>query len=224
MGNPWCFLPEAQPFVLQADAAAVAAFNQKYAGTPYELHTELPPEPFSGRLDAPIVLLNLNPGYSEDDATIMLGDADFQQAMKNTREFVVHDYPFYHLNPGFKQGNKGYDYWADKFRKLFEVDFDLKKCANSFLLLQAYPYKSKEFKKMTLLPSFDFTRRILLSAMQRRALVVQLRSKKIWEEAVPELAAYPRRIECRNPRRPTLSPGNLGSEGWRILLSALDAG
>ncbi|MBR2610551.1 hypothetical protein, partial [Desulfovibrio sp.] len=102
MGNPWCFLPEAQPFVLQADAAAVAAFNQKYAGTPYELHTELPPEPFSGRLDAPIVLLNLNPGYSEDDATIMLGDADFQQAMKNTREFVVQDYPFYHLNPGFK--------------------------------------------------------------------------------------------------------------------------
>ena len=34
----------------------------------------------------------------------MLGDADFQQAMKNTREFVVQDYPFYHLNPGFKQG------------------------------------------------------------------------------------------------------------------------
>ncbi|WP_303956391.1 hypothetical protein, partial [Desulfovibrio piger] len=79
-------------------------------------------------------------------------------------------------------------------------------------------------KKMPLLPSFDFTQRILLAAMNRRALVVQLRSKKIWEEAVPGLATYPRRIECRNPRRPTLSPGNLGSEGWRILLSALDAG
>lgn len=223
MDNPWCLLPEARPFVLQADAAVVSAFNQKYAGTPYELHTELPPEPFSGRLDAPVVLLNLNPGYSEDDAAIMLGNAKFQQAMKNTRGFSVQDYPFYHLNPCFKQGNKGYDYWVDKFRKLFEIDFDLKKCANSFLLLQAYPYKSKEFKKMPLLPSFDFTQRILLAAMNRRALVVQLRSKKIWEEAVPGLATYPRRIECRNPRRPTLSPGNLGSEGWRILLSALDA-
>ena len=65
MDNPWCFLPEAQPFVLQADAAAVATCNLKNAGTPRELHTELPPEPFSGRLDAPIVLLNLNPGYTK---------------------------------------------------------------------------------------------------------------------------------------------------------------
>lgn len=224
MENPWCSLPETQPFVLQADAAEVAASNLKNAGTPYELHTELPPEPFSGRLDAPVVLLNLNPGYCEDDTAIMLGDAKFQQAMKNTREFVVQDYPFYHLNPCFKQGNRGYDYWVDKFRKLFESNFDLKKCANSFLLLQAYPYKSKEFKKMPLLRSFGFTRYILLAAMRRKALVVQLRSKKIWEEAVPELAMYPRRIECHNPRRPILSPGNLGSEGWRILLSALDAG
>lgn len=32
MDNPWCFLPEAQPFVLQADAAAVAAFDLKDTG------------------------------------------------------------------------------------------------------------------------------------------------------------------------------------------------
>ena len=57
MENPWFSLPETKPFVLQADAAAVTAFNLKNAGTPYELHTELPPEPFSGRLDAPVVLL-----------------------------------------------------------------------------------------------------------------------------------------------------------------------
>ena len=88
MGNPWCFLPEAQPFVLQADAAAVAAFNQKYAGTPYELHTELPPEPFSGRLDAPVVLLNCYPNYSENDASIMLGNEEFSLSMKkNTRVY-----------------------------------------------------------------------------------------------------------------------------------------
>ena len=46
MDNPWLLLPAAQPFVVQADAAVVAAFNRKYAGTPYALHTELPPEPF----------------------------------------------------------------------------------------------------------------------------------------------------------------------------------
>lgn len=147
MDNPWCLLPEAQPFVLQADAAVVSAFNQKYAGTPYELHTELPPEPFSGRLDAPVVLLDFHPDYSENDAAIMLGNAKFQQAMKNTRGFSVQDYPFYHLNPCFKQGNKGYDYWVDKFRKLFEIDFDLKKCANSFCSCRHTHISQKDLRR-----------------------------------------------------------------------------
>ena len=82
MDNPWCFLPEAQPFVLQADAAAVATCNLKNAGTPRELHTELPPEPFSGRLDAPVVLLDFHPDYSENDAAIMLGNEEFSLSMK----------------------------------------------------------------------------------------------------------------------------------------------
>lgn len=77
MDNPWLLLPAAQPFVVQADAAVVAAFNRKYAGTPYALHTELPPEPFSGRLDAPVVLLDFHPGYSGNDAAIMPGNEEF---------------------------------------------------------------------------------------------------------------------------------------------------
>lgn len=224
MDNPWCFLPEAQPFVLQADAAAVAAFNQKYAGTPYELHTELPPEPFSGRLDAPIVLLNCYPNYSENDASIMLGNEEFSLSMKKTREFIVQEYPFYHLNPYFAAGNDGYVHWIKKIKEVVKDGFSLKVCSNSFLLLQLYPYKSKKCDKPQLFPSFAFTRHILLAAMQRRALVVQLRSRGKWEDAVPELETYPHRIHGHSPGQATLSPKNLGSEGWRILLSALDAG
>lgn len=224
MDNPWCFLPEAQPFVLQADAAAVATCNLKNAGTPRELHTELPPEPFSGRLDAPVVLLDFHPDYSENDAAIMLGNEEFSLSMKKTREFIVQEYPFYHLNPYFADGNDGYGHWIKRIKEVVKAGFSLKVCSNSFLLLQLYPYKSKKCEKRQLFPSFAFTRHILLAAMQRRALVVQLRSRGKWEDAVPELETYPHRIHGHSLGQATLSPKNLGSEGWRILLSTLDAG
>ncbi|WP_156831659.1 hypothetical protein [Desulfovibrio piger] len=143
MDNPWLLLPAAQPFVVQADAAVVAAFNRKYAGTPYALHTELPPEPFSGRLDAPVVLLDFHPGYSGNDAAIMPGNEEFSLSMKKTREFIVQEYPFYHLNPCFEAGNDGYGYWVKKIKEVVKAGFSLKVCSNSFLLLQLYPYKSK---------------------------------------------------------------------------------
>lgn len=224
MDNPWLLLPAAQPFVVQADAAVVAAFNRKYAGTPYALHTELPPEPFSGRLDAPVVLLDFHPDYRGNDAAIMPGNEEFSLSMKKTRGFIVQKYPFYHLNPCFEAGNDGYGYWVKKIKEVVKAGFSLKVCSNSFLLLQLYPYKSKQCDRCRLFPSFAFTRHILLAAMQRRALVVQLRSRKKWEDAVPELETYPHRIHGHSPRQATLSPGNLGSEGWRLLLSALDAG
>lgn len=143
MDNPWLLLPAAQPFVVQADAAVVAAFNRKYAGTPYALHTELPPEPFSGRLDAPVVLLDFHPGYSGNDAAIMPVNEEFSLSMKKTREFIVQEYPLYHLNPCFEAGNDGYGYWVKKIKEVVKAGFSLKVCSNSFLLLQLYPYKSK---------------------------------------------------------------------------------
>lgn len=224
MDNPWIFLPEAQPFVVQADAAAVAAYNRKKAGTPHALHTELPPEPFSGRLDAPVVLLDFHPDYSEKDAAIMLGNEEFSSSMKKTREFAVQEYPFYHLNPYFADGNDGYGYWMKKIKEVVKSGISLKVCSNSFLLLQICPYKTKGYDSSRVSPSFAFTRHVLLAAMQREALVVQLRSRKRWEKAVPELETYPHRIHGHSPRQATLSPGNLGSEGWERLLSAITAG
>ena len=165
----------------------------------------------------------LNPRYSENDAAIMLGDKDFSLCMKKTRESLVQEYPFYHSNPHFKSRNDGYKYWMDKIKRVIESGISLNTCSNSMLLLQLYPYKSKECRKMPLLPSFAFTRRILLAAMRRKALIVQLRSRRDWERAVPELERYPHRIHGHSPMCSTLSPGNLGSEGWQLLLSALKA-
>ena len=66
MTTPWTYLPHTAPFILPEDESIVSAFNKKYQGNDCELHTELPPEPYAGRRDAPVVLLMLHPGYHYD--------------------------------------------------------------------------------------------------------------------------------------------------------------
>jgi hypothetical protein len=52
------------PYVYAMDNLAVDAFNA-HARDEHRIHTDVLPEPFLGRKDAPIVLLNLNPGFDE---------------------------------------------------------------------------------------------------------------------------------------------------------------
>lgn len=64
MDNPWTHLPPRPPHVLLSDLSAIVASNQRVGGD-HQLHTELLLEVFLGDLLAPIVLSNLNPGFSD---------------------------------------------------------------------------------------------------------------------------------------------------------------
>ena len=66
MENPWTHLPDSPPFVLEEDCEAVEHFNVK-PDARTQIHTEILPEPFLGRPDAPVVVLSLNPGFHEYD-------------------------------------------------------------------------------------------------------------------------------------------------------------
>ena len=59
--NPWVDLPEESPFVLHGDAAAIARFNAR-ANERHRIRLDVLPEPFIGRPDAPLVLLNRTAG------------------------------------------------------------------------------------------------------------------------------------------------------------------
>jgi hypothetical protein len=65
--NPWLDLPDRQPFALPDDLSLIEEFNRKSSAN-YQVDLNLLPEPFIGRPDAPVVLLNLNPGWSPGDA------------------------------------------------------------------------------------------------------------------------------------------------------------
>ena len=66
MENPWKDLPACAPYLLSSDEKRVMAFNSE-ADDVHKIRYELFPEPYLGNKEAEIVLLNLNPGFSEDD-------------------------------------------------------------------------------------------------------------------------------------------------------------
>ena len=61
-------------FILKADADVIASYNRKCNKANYFIHTSLLPQPFIGNPEAPIWILNQNPGYCEIDHYEMLGE------------------------------------------------------------------------------------------------------------------------------------------------------
>jgi hypothetical protein len=66
MDNPWFDLPLAPPYVLPRDQEILEAWNH-FADEPHSLDLDLLPSPWVGRLDAPVIALNLNPGLGDTD-------------------------------------------------------------------------------------------------------------------------------------------------------------
>src|SRR5437868_14852359 len=63
--NPWTALPSRPPYILKEDRPYVEAWNDTVGATREDLRlaTNLLPDPFVGRRDAPLVVLGLNPGF-----------------------------------------------------------------------------------------------------------------------------------------------------------------
>jgi hypothetical protein len=69
MRNPWADLACLPPYVTADDEPYVTAWNNlpAVAGSLFSLDLDLPPEPFLGPHDAPLVVLSANPGRDPGD-------------------------------------------------------------------------------------------------------------------------------------------------------------
>jgi hypothetical protein len=68
MQNPWLTLPLSPPYILAEDDLAISAYNRIFhdkGKKEQAIYREAFPEPYCGNPQAPILLLNLDPGYSE---------------------------------------------------------------------------------------------------------------------------------------------------------------
>ena len=91
--NPWHALGPDAPFVLAEDHEAVMRFNASAVdGTRLELR--LLPEPFVGNLDAPVILLALNPGVSDGDFELHTTEAFRRRVLACHRQEST-DWPYY---------------------------------------------------------------------------------------------------------------------------------
>ena len=220
MENPRAELPEREPYVLSEDRKAVEAHARSRQvlndRERYALRTELLPTPFLGNPRASVVLLNLNPGFDERDR-IDYADPAFREAALRNLTHGVEGHAFFPIDPRFRE-TSSYDWWMGKLRWLIE-DAGLGAVSNGVFCVQAYPYHSREFAESVAVPSQHYTEALLVERIEAGAIVIGMRRRRYWEKAVPQIASYASAHWLRNPRNPTLSPGNF--DGFGEVVSAL---
>lgn len=185
--NPWIDLPSAAPFVVNDDAEKVEAFNRT-ASESHRYHLELLPEPFLGVPTAPIVLLNLNPGYDQNEERFHHLDEYFQRVSLLNLAHEGQDYPFYFLEPGKR--SPGHVWWQQRLRELTDL-YGNRVVARNLLCLEFFPYHSISFgNKTPKVPSQQYTFTLLRAALKRNAVVIAMRAFDKWIDNVPELRDY----------------------------------
>jgi hypothetical protein len=195
--NPWLDIPSSA-------AAAIQVFNRR-AAPRFKIYLNLVPEPFFGPFEAPAVVLLLNPGVSREDAKAHVSPK-LQRLLLENLHRNDSEMPHVHLTPG--ASHPGAKWWTTAVSGL--PDSARTHVARSLLAVQYFPYHSQSFAHGAVrLPSQEFGFALVRHAMSRAAAIVLARGRDYWLGAIPELDAYPRRIDPSNVRRFSLSRGNL---------------
>lgn len=216
--NPWIELPDEPPFVLPADQRVVDRFNSR-AKDEHRIIADLLPEPHIGSFNAPVVLLNLNPGFSAEDYEVHSRPA-FRSALLRTIRGEASPYPFYYMDP--TQNGAGHSWWRQRLRPLIEVT-SLDSVAQRVLCVELFPYHSRQFAHAKLsVPSQRFALELVRSAMSRRALIIVLRGYQYWSVEIRDLAAYQRLLRLNSPQNVTISRGNC-PQGFDEIITELSA-
>jgi len=220
MKNPWLYLSSKVPFVIPEDKPLLDLFNSRYYGSDKEIMLDQLPSPYVGDPKAPIVLLNLNPGYNkkEDDNELFL---------KIVRANLIHkffDYSFCPLNPKLKGTSSGYEWWKRVLAPLMRAsglnEFNISK---KLFCVEYFPYHSIKYGyNGKTLPSQKYSQQLVESALNRGAIIIIMRGKKVWYDAIPQLAKYQKRVFIlHSPQNVIISEKNLGKEAFDLVVNAL---
>ena len=228
MRNPWLDLDlrssSDSRYVHPADEAVVQAYSAKRRGPEYGLATHLLPEPWVGRLNAPVVMLLDNPGLSdhESDPHWTPSDALRHRAQASLRQKRL-DHPYYWLDDEVSD-TEGYGVAVDRLKRVI-ADVGPEAVGTNLVTLSAHPYHSCSFDdRLRTLPSQRFSVAALRRAIANDALVVILRARKYWYTAVPELEQHDIRgrvLRSNSPQNVTITPRNL--DDYDALCKALTA-
>jgi hypothetical protein len=211
MDNPWRALPRHAPFVLDIDRAHVDAWNAgKPEFAPSWIHTGRLPEPRLGPVDAPVVLLQLNPSYDARAFDIRQIDCAIEALQDEQSAHACLAAPN--------------DWWDETFSTLLKR-FGRERLSRRVMSIEYFPYASARFDHAHLrLPSQEYTFALVRAALAADALFVVTRGLDLWIGAVPQLRAHlhKRVFRTRNRQRAFVSAGNLlGDSAFDMLCERL---
>jgi hypothetical protein len=223
ISNPWSKLPKQPPFILPSDREAIETLKKRGRGD-FLIIDELLPVPYLGNPEAPIILLNLNPGYSPKDK-VLQKSARF---VKASRQTLLHQHsksPFYYLDASIERSQEnpgpGTNWWRHKLGPELRELPD-KVLQRSFFCVEYFPYRSRNFRRLRPpLESQEYSFELVRRAMRQKALVILMRGKPCWFDAVPKLETYKWLCVLRNPRNPTLTPRNMSHGCYTAMMRRL---
>ena len=214
MQNPWLDLPLQQPYVLPQERDIITAFNAS-ASDKYQFHCELPPEPYLGNPEAEIVLLNLNPGFSEHDAAFYAHENINLIWRKN----LLHEglkFPFFMLDTNIPQHTAGPKWWSKKLKEPI-ILAGRETVSERFCCIEYFPYHSQRYGSFkAILPSQKYNFHLVEKAIKRKAVIILMRSSRLWFSAVPDLEKYDLLFKLNSWQNPVISKKNCPS-GFSII-------
>lgn len=226
MRNPWQDLPVTAPFVLPEDKPFVDAFNEicKRSGdSNHELHFELPPSPFTGFHDAPLVVLLANPLWVESSIHEQTQPEFFNQLLDGIT--AVNGTAFWPILDDVATTQAG-KWWRPKIENLKEIvgTQTYNELAQKILAIDLHGYHSSKWSAPYVnFPSQAFTFQLVREIVQRgEATIIVARCWRQWYAAIPELISYePQVARLNSSQSAFLSRNNMSELDFQKVERAL---
>ena len=222
MENPWKNI-SSESLVLECDLPYVTEHNkvQSALNRPqHVLETSLPPVPFLGMHEAPLVILLANPGLSEFH--------DKRQREPKNLEFILDAARTPGGTPAWPLTARGQvidqrRWWVTRMKDVADVVGGFEELANRLLSIELHGYHSEKWSApLVTFPSQHFNFFLVQQAMERGATIVIGRCQHHWYASVPGLSSYKNQVsQLLSPRSAYISRGNLTKEDFAKVENSL---
>jgi len=182
-------------------------------------HFDVPPEPFLGLHCAPLVLLEANPGRSDDDHQAWDMPGVTERALNAARASGGADFRWLADDLRHTPGGR---WWRRCLHGLTSQSCSFTDLSRLVLAVEFHGYHSRSWAPLPFtVPSQRFSFDLVRQAIDRKAVIVILRTARCWRVAVPELATYSRVVLTNTQRRSSVSAGNLSAKDFALVQAAL---
>lgn len=205
--NPWQTLPFLDPpHVFGEDARIIDRHNLRYPqGHKHHIYLNAYPEPYIGDPNAPILLLNRNPGYGDHDPRAR-AHPTLEEIYRQNLLHGQSDYPFYPIGPTYAQHHKS-TWWRQSLRHWIDL-YGARRVARAFFCVESMPYHSTSYRSLSeALPSHRYALSLVVAKIKAGALLIVMRGYTDWSRAVAEAGeSLERGHLVKNVQTKSLSP------------------